>query len=150
MRKSVLAPAALALIASSVLISPASRADAATTCSGTGCNGVPAGDTTCVNGAYVVDSENYYVGGTLAGNLQLKYSPSCRTTWGRVWTYIGNRGNATIQSTSKEKSSCNILVDGSAGCNTGMVYDANVTSYASALIYSADGLTSYTWHTISY
>jgi hypothetical protein len=150
MRKSVLVPAALALITSSVLIGATPRADAATTCSGTGCNGQLAGNTTCVNGAYIVDSENYYVGGTLAGNLQLKYSPSCRTTWGRVWTYLGNRGSATIQSTSREEANCNIFVDGQAGCNTGMVYDANVTSFASALIYSANGLDSYTWHTISY
>jgi hypothetical protein len=149
MRKAVLASAALALITSSILISVAPRADAATTCTGTGCNGQLAGNTTCANDAYIVDSENYYVGSTLAGNLQLKYSPSCRTTWGRVWTYIGNRGMATIQN-SKYASNCYILTDGPAGCNTGMVYDAGLSAYAGALIYSANGLTSYKWYTISY
>jgi len=139
----------LALMTSSVLISAAPRADAATTCTGTGCNGLLAGNTTCANDAIIVDNEDYYVGGQLAGNLQLKYSPSCRTVWGRLWTYIGNRGYATAKSPTVE-TSCNILVDGQAGCNTGMVYDAKVTSYATGHIYSADGLTTYTWKTISY
>jgi hypothetical protein len=146
-RKSVLASAALALITSSVLIGAGPQADASTTCSGLKCDGVPAANTPCVNDAVIIDSEDHYVNGTLVGNLQLKYSPSCRTIWGRVVSYIGDRGDA-LAINSKGEAGCDII-GGGTGCNSGMMYDAGVQGYAQAtLITGVD--TQYTWHTISY
>jgi hypothetical protein len=147
MRKSVLASAALALITSAVLADLGPRAEAAATCSGTGCDGIPAASTTCVNGAYVVYSDDYYTGGSLAGNLQLKYSPSCRTTWGRVVSYIGDRGGALVVGHWGDFG-CDIP-GGATGCNTGMSYDAGEASYASATIYDSRDA-PYTWRTASY
>lgn len=153
MRKSMLAGAAFALLTSSILIGAAPRADAATTCSGTHCNGQYASNTTCVNGAYVVDDSQYYdTYGTLVGDLQLKYSPSCRTTWGRVISYLGFGGDAIIMNTPNpaQRYTCYIGGGAGTGCNTPMLYDANTTSHAYAEVYGPDGSIYAAWITPSY
>jgi hypothetical protein len=147
MRNFVLAFAALALITSSILIGAGPPAYAATTCSGTGCDGIPAANTTCVNDAYIVESYTYQVGGINVGNLQLKYSPSCQTTWARVVSYVGESGSAVAVSHNYH-ATCNIT-GGGTGCNTGMTYVANLQSYAKATVYSSNG-TGYTWQTMTY
>jgi len=152
MRNSMLASAAFALIASSALVITAPRADAATTCSGTGCNGQLAGNTTCVNGAYVVDDSQFYVSGSLVADLQLKYSPSCRTTWGRLVSYLGGAGEAIIMNTPNPamRYSCSFQEAAGTGCNTPMLYDANTTSHAYGQVDYADGQLATSGITISY
>jgi hypothetical protein len=153
MRKSVLASVAFALITSSILIGSAPGADAATTCSGTHCNGLAAASTTCVNGAFVVDDSQFYdVYGNLVGDLQLKYSPSCRTTWGRVISYLGFGGQGIIMNTPNPAQRYNCYITGGAGtgCNTPMLYDANTTSHAYAEVYGPDGSIYAAWITPSY
>jgi hypothetical protein len=152
MRKSVLASAAFALIASSILIGTAPRADAATTCTGTGCNGQLAGNTTCVNGSYVVDDSQFYVSGDLVADLQLKYSPSCRTTWGRLVSYLGGYGEAIIMNTPNPaiRYTCTFDEGSGTGCNTPMLYDANTTSHAFMEVDYADGSLATSGITVSY
>jgi hypothetical protein len=147
-RKYMLASATLALTASSVVIGVAPGADAATICSGTGCQGYAAAQTQCAKDAEIIYSVNKYVGSTLAGNLQLKYSPSCRTTWARAVTYLDDEVKATDIS-SNAVMPCQSAV-GQNGCNTGMIYDAGITSHATAEVYYDDQLKNVTWSTGSY
>jgi hypothetical protein len=80
-------------------------------------------------------------------DIQLKYSPTCQTTWARVVSYVGESGSAVAVSHNYH-ATCTIS-GGQTGCNTGMTYVANIESYAKATVYSANG-TGYTWQTMTY
>jgi len=57
------------------------------TCSGNGCNGLDPVATGCARDGITV------TGGTVTfrtGTIQLRYSPTCGTNWGRVFSNIGN------------------------------------------------------------
>jgi hypothetical protein len=59
------------------------------TCSGAGCNGLDPEATGCANDAYTVKVK----GGTVSfrtGRIELRYSPTCGTNWGRVTSTIGS------------------------------------------------------------
>ena len=59
------------------------------TCSGNGCNGLDPVATGCDLDAITVTT----TGGTVSfrtGTIQLRYSPTCGTNWGRVISTIGN------------------------------------------------------------
>ena len=59
------------------------------TCSGFGCNGLDPVSTGCDLDAYTVS----LTGGTVSfrtGTIQLRYSPTCGTNWGRVYSRVGN------------------------------------------------------------
>jgi len=59
------------------------------TCSGNGCNGLDPAVTGCDLDAYTVST----TGGTVSfrtGTIQLRYSPTCGTNWGRVFSSVGN------------------------------------------------------------
>ena len=153
MRKSVLASAVFTLVASSILIGTGPQADAATSCSGTGCNGQLAGNTTCVNGAYIVDDSQFYgSSGDLLADLQLKYSPTCRTTWARLISYLGGYGKAIIMNTPNPaiRYTCSFGEGDGSGCNTPMLYDANTTSHGYMEVDYADGQLAASGITISY
>jgi hypothetical protein len=112
-------------------------AQAATTCYAGGCNGQLAANTTCAADSYVAEQANIIQPGgtTVIGNIQLKYSPSCRTTWARV---IGNEGYTTDPPWAEAISSSSSIDDptctGSGapgtGCNTTMIDDLGLTSVA--------------------
>jgi hypothetical protein len=148
MRKFVFAFATLALITSSVLIGAGTPANAAITCSGTGCDGILAASTQCVKDAQILESDNHYVGSTLVGNLQIKWSPSCDTAWARMVDYIGHNGGALIQSSLTGGDTCDI-VTGTTGCNTGMQYVGSGTAFGRATVYSNSSANPavYTWQT---
>lgn len=59
------------------------------TCSGNGCNGHDPVSTGCARDAITVS----ITGGTVkfrTGTIQLRFSPTCGTNWGRVFSNIGN------------------------------------------------------------
>jgi hypothetical protein len=59
------------------------------TCSGNGCNGLDPIATGCASDAIIVT----VTGGTTTfstGTIQLRYSPTCGTNWGRVISSVGN------------------------------------------------------------
>ena len=59
------------------------------TCSGNGCNGLDPVATGCDFDAFTVST----TGGTVTfrtGTIQLRYSPTCGTNWGRVFSTIGS------------------------------------------------------------
>ena len=58
------------------------------TCSGNGCNGLDPVSTGCARDGITVTT----TGGTVSfrtGTIQLRYSPTCGTNWGRVFSTIG-------------------------------------------------------------
>ena len=127
------------------------RADAATvpalgSCYAGGCTGHPAADYTCVNDAEVIYSVNITSGSTVVGNIQLKYSPSCRATWARVISNLTRGSYATVQSNNDSSltETCYGGDTAGTGCNTNMIDDANMTSYATG------GVTVYNQYIGSY
>ncbi len=59
------------------------------TCSGNGCNGLDPISTGCALDAITVS----ITGGAVSfrtGTIQLRYSPTCGTNWGRVFSSVGN------------------------------------------------------------
>ncbi len=65
---------AAALFAGGLLGAPAASASAAASCLGSTCNGLNPANTTCQNDARTVQN---------SGEVELRYSPSCRAAWGR-------------------------------------------------------------------
>jgi hypothetical protein len=114
-----------------------SSAHAATTCYAKGCYNLPAASTTCVNDAYVAEQANIYDGSAVVGNVQLKYSPSCRATWARVVQTGGVASFGEILSTGPYGPlGCNGGVTPGTGCNTNMVDDLNpLQSWAYGALY---------------
>jgi len=142
MRKAVISASAFAVVAPLLLAGTASQANAATSCYATSCTGLAAASTTCVNDAEVIYSDNIVEGGYVVGNIQLKYSPSCRATWARVISEFPYGSEAYIQRTNQESVYEYCYSGGAAGtgCNTPMLDDANVTSYAlGGVYYDGDG-----------
>ncbi len=59
------------------------------TCIGNGCNGLDPVATGCARDAFTVGTS----GGTASfgtGSIELRYSPTCGTNWGRVLSAVGN------------------------------------------------------------
>ena len=132
MRKAAISASAFALVAPLLLVGTASQANAATSCYASSCTGLAAASTTCVNDAEIIYSVNIIVQGYASGNVQLKYSPSCRATWARV---IGNKGEiASVTKPSLVEYCTSSGVDGT-GCNTAMINDANMKSEAYGYVY---------------
>lgn len=150
MRRSVISAVALVAATQFIGFGSAQQAQALGTCYETGCNGKPAASYTCVNDAEIIYNVNLYNPEALvqiAGNLQLKYSPSCRVVWARVISNIGGGGDAGVFNTQDTYNTedCQITGPAGTGCNTPMLNDGgkingvNVTSRAAADIYLLDG-----------
>lgn len=56
-------------------------AEAALSCSGSSCDGLPAYSTSCVIDGYVVADGRVFAGGVQIGGLALFYSPSCQAVY---------------------------------------------------------------------
>ncbi|MFI1801933.1 DUF2690 domain-containing protein [Streptomyces sp. NPDC020379] len=111
---------ALAIPGAVVAASPAS---AATSCYGSSCTGLDPSSTTCADDARTVE-----VGGG-TGEIQLRYSPSCRAAWARLqWS----RGSGYIKVDNDNGDAYKATVTGSGKTNvfTLMVNDKDITSNA--------------------
>jgi hypothetical protein len=141
MRKAVISTIALVGAAPLLLLGTAQRANAATTCYASSCTGLAASSTTCVSDAYVAEQANIYNGSTLIGNIQLKYSPSCRATWARVISYLSYGSHAWVQSDQNGYlwEECYGNASAGTGCNTTMINDANMTSNAEGRVWYNGG-----------
>ncbi|MDQ0757549.1 DUF2690 domain-containing protein [Streptomyces canus] len=90
----------------------------------------------CANSAITARAENIYVDGEKIGKIELRYSTSCRTAWGRVTAYyLAGNGQAHVVRISDKKSYYCDNTDWSDvlngfTCYTAMVNDAGVTSLA--------------------
>jgi hypothetical protein len=151
MRKAVISAIALAGVTPLFLVGTALRANAATSCLGSGCNGQIAANTTCVNDAFVAESANITKNGTVVGIIELEYSPSCRATWARGISNLGHGGLVEVNSNSSSTPDENCPITGAAGtgCNTKMINDDTITSYAIGNIYDSSG-NSYSAFTASF
>ena len=126
-----LALGALAAPASASVIAPEVRANASANAV------VPAACTSDAEIMYSLDINDS--NGNVIGNIQLKYSPSCRVAWGRVVSYLGSTSTkATVSNTAGQSASC---TGGGAGtgCNTPMINDAIVMSSALGQIFNSSG-----------
>jgi hypothetical protein len=110
----------------------------AATCSGYGCDGVSATASGCSSDAYTAEQVNVYdshESGIELGYVQLRYSPSCRTVWaktvnfneGYVAAVVHRNSDGVTESCSGGTYSSSY---GGWACQTNMLYDGNVTSYA--------------------
>lgn len=133
MRRALIAAIAFAVAVPLLVLGEAPLAHAATSCYGIKCNGVSAASTTCVNDAYVAEQVNILDpnnGTTVIGNVQLKYSPSCRATWARVIQNISSYGYEAawakvISTGSAPTQSCTGSGTAGTGCNTDMMDDVD-------------------------
>jgi len=129
MRKAVISASAFAVVAPLLLVGTVSQANAApalSTCFASSCTGHPAASYTCVNDAEVIYSLNIMHGSTVVGNIQLKYSPSCRATWARVISNLSNGSTGVIQSSQTSpilEEDCFGTGGPGTGCNTNMIDD---------------------------
>jgi Protein of unknown function (DUF2690) len=144
MRKKILAAIVLGVATPVSFLGSAPLANAATalsTCSGATCTGKPAASYTCVNDAEVIYSVNIMNGSTVVGNIQLKYSPSCRATWARVISDLGFGSGAKIISSNSSLGfeGCNGIGGAGTGCNTDMMDDENLTSHAMGTVFLTAG-----------
>lgn len=110
----------------------------------------PASSSACASDAEIIYNVNITLSnGTVVGNLQLKYSPSCRATWARVTSkYAPGDVYAYDQSSAGFGQSCSGTASAPMGCNTGLVNDAGLTSYAYGQVY--DGSTPASAYTPSF
>lgn len=146
MRK-ILVPAFVAAVAAPLcLFGAVTPANAATSCYATGCTGKVAANTTCVNDAEVIYQDNIYNGSTVIGNIELKYSPSCRAAWARVISNLGDGSSAEVNSNASSSLWENCYGSGGAGtgCNTDMIDDATTptqtyTAYAIGSVIDSGG-----------
>ncbi|MFF0477759.1 DUF2690 domain-containing protein [Streptomyces sp. NPDC004284] len=100
----------------------------------------------CASTAITAKSSPIYVGSTQVGTIELRYSTSCRTVWGRVRS-TGPYGHATVTRTSDwEWNYCdNLSWNSSLGqysCYTAMLNDTNVESYATGHASASNGYNS--------
>lgn len=150
-RRRAVAAGMAAIAAPLLIMSAASQASAAPSgpsarepevCAGSTCNGLVAANTACVNTARVVSSAQIPGPTSDLGYVQLWYSSGCRATWGRVIRYdvpglVGEK--AWVRNSNGTIYECEAPVS-IAGCNTLMVDDENLLSYATGGITIDDGV----------
>ncbi|MGW2863243.1 DUF2690 domain-containing protein [Streptomyces sp. SDr-06] len=122
-----------ALLATTALLGggvvAAAPASAATSCYGSSCNGLDPNKTTCANDAKTVEVGNG------SGNIQLRYSPSCRAAWARLQTSRGP-GSIEVNNDRGDRYTASVPRSGSVNVYTRMVNDKGITSNA---IYTYNG-----------
>jgi hypothetical protein len=137
MRKVVISASVAAVIAPLLLAGVASQAKAATA----------AANASCTSDFQIIYSVNIFddAHSIVIGNLQLRYSPSCRVTWARIVSNLSFGSSATIQSNNSPSlfAKCTGTGGAGTGCNTGMIDDAGKTSFAAGVVntdFSGDGV----------
>jgi hypothetical protein len=120
------------------------------TCSNYGCDGWDPSQSGCsasastpVPARQIYDHANRHL-----GQIELRYSSTCRTVWARVTNYISDAGNGFITRTDGAQEACGIsswsTTMGGYSCYTPMLYDGGVTSFALGEDYDPyDGI----WYT---
>ncbi|MER7848145.1 DUF2690 domain-containing protein [Kitasatospora sp. NPDC096077] len=120
-------------------VSPAVAAPAAPAAparSGHGWDGVSPFGSVCGNDATTARQATIYHGNAITGYVQLRYSPTCRTVWGRVISYynkgIGQKAGVTRRDGAGQTCSYAAYSDSLKGysCFTNMLYDGGSVSGA--------------------
>lgn len=112
--------------------------------------------TGCAASAYTARSAYGYIGGVAHELVELRYSPTCRTTWARVTTInmpncspgADYCASATVHRNSDGRKYTCYTPSGGHGCYSRQVNDDNVTSYADG--WADDGANSAYARTSSY
>lgn len=88
----------------------------------------------CASGAYTARTQALYVNGSQVGTVELRYSPSCRTTWARVWSDGNSLYAKVVRDQGGAWEYCGTpRYDSASGqyyCYTPMLDDADYTSSA--------------------
>ncbi|MEW1892003.1 MULTISPECIES: DUF2690 domain-containing protein [unclassified Streptomyces] len=88
----------------------------------------------CASGAYTARSQALYVNGARVGTVELRYSPSCRTVWARVWSDGNSVYAKVVRDQDNSWEYCGTphydSASGQYSCYTPMLNDADYTSYA--------------------
>ena len=153
--KKIMSGALCALVLAASFVTTAAPAQAATY----PYDGQYASSTSCNNDAVTKATANIYSDsfGARVGYVELRYSASCRTTWARLTSLLkyvpGDMGLAyakIIRNNDGKSYECSIPANVAppVKCNTKMVNDKNMSSYARGWI--DDGNTVNTERTISY
>lgn len=165
MRKMVLFAAAFSLAAPLAFLAPGTAS--ATTCSptqtGKQCDGQSPTGTGCSVGAYTAEQVTAYDSGYEIGWVQLRYSPACRTVWAKVLALYPSpviNGIQTYSGGVIHRNSDNVEIscptvnfntgDNGWECETNMLYDASVTSFAKGILMDPRIDNYKTWDTLSY
>ncbi|RSS55346.1 MULTISPECIES: DUF2690 domain-containing protein [unclassified Streptomyces] len=117
-RKLATVGSALAMAASGLLFA-SSPASAATSCYAETCHGLDPATTICANDAQTVLRDR-------SGNLELRYSPQCRTTWARQ--AYGLTGRITVNNSQGAVFAADYTGQGAAW--TRMVNDKDIVAWA--------------------
>jgi hypothetical protein len=140
MRKSVLVPIVLALIAVSCLLVPARPAAAAVTCSGSQCDYQSPTQTGCSSDAFTAESAKLVDDNTniVWGSVQLRYSPTCRTVWAKVFSDVTIGGDVTayaeVDRNDGGLQGCHVQQNHS-NCETNMLYDHSDTKIVTSVAW---------------
>ena len=128
MRKVMTSASVLALATPLLLMGSASQANAAVS--------LAARPAVACTSAEIIYSINIMSGSLVVGNIQLKYSPVCRGTWARVVSNLGFGSDARIQSNDKPGlfATCVGSHTPGTGCNTAVINDAGMTSFAEGTV----------------
>jgi Protein of unknown function (DUF2690) len=118
-------------------VASAHAANAQVTCSGNGCNGLDPEKTGCAADAFTVQtavfSDSY---------VQLRYSPTCGTNWGRVYSRVGP-ANLIIRSQRIDGLSYTFSGGKFNYAWSAMVYAPNVQARACGGVNVIEGCTAY-------
>ncbi|MGW5775256.1 DUF2690 domain-containing protein [Streptomyces sp. NPDC003863] len=114
-------------------------------------------NTSCASDAYTAKSTGLYAqnGGPRVGTVQLRYSPSCRTVWARVYSDGSHVDGSTFrQETNTYSGHCisGVLWDSGLGqyyCYTPMLNDAGYTSFAEGVGANSSNTVSSLWSNTS-
>ncbi|MER6095306.1 DUF2690 domain-containing protein [Streptomyces sp. NPDC001728] len=107
----------------------------------------------CASDAYTAKSAALYAqrSGAQVGTIQLRYSPSCRTVWSRVYSNGSQVDGSTFrQETNTYSGHCisGALWDSGLGqyyCYTAMLNDAGYTSFAEGVANNSSNSDSSQW-----
>ncbi|MWA15985.1 DUF2690 domain-containing protein [Streptomyces sp. BA2] len=115
----------LALVLAGVNASPAA---ATASCYGASCNGLNPAKTTCANDARTVKKGPFI-------DMELRYSPSCRSAWARIGGHAPRGIKLTIRNTKGNVYSGNIAASG-GGYFSVMVNDKDIKAWACGSWYA--------------
>ncbi|MER5713343.1 MULTISPECIES: DUF2690 domain-containing protein [unclassified Streptomyces] len=104
----------------------------------------------CAADAYTARSQALYADGARVGTIELRYSPSCRAVWTRVYSNGSKVDGSTHRNeTSTYSGHCiNNLWDAGRGqyyCYTLMLDDAGYTSFGEGIAWNSANTRSSNW-----
>ena len=107
--------------------------------------------TGCASGAYTIHSKNIYdYNGSVAGYVELRYSPTCNTNWARTTSYRGGSFNSFVTLTNDSSQSSQRGAAGPGQWWTLQLYAPGSTcvNYGGAIFEDDNRIYSAGWTTV--